>query len=136
MVTFFISLLAISIAGLVTLIALKRWEMHTGRVVLGTLRPTASKALGEALYFAEAGMPVMLKRAGRRAYAIARSLFHRFVAWSVLHTERLLERTLRAVRGATQLKGEGEVSDFLREVAEHKRSLLKRSAKSRAIYEE
>jgi hypothetical protein len=136
MATFFIALLCVSIVGLIVLISLKRWEMHTGRVVLGSARPRASRALGEALYFAESGVPELVRRAIRKTYALIRLLAKRFIAWSVLHAERVLERSLRAVRGATQPAGEGEVSDFLREVAEHKKSLLKKSTKSRAIYEE
>lgn len=131
-----ISLLCVSIVGLVGLIALKRWEMTNGRVVMSSVRPKVGKALGEALQFAESGMPLLVRSGLRRSYAIARSLTHRLIAWTVLHTERWLERTLRGIRGATQVRGDGEVSDFLREVAEHKRSLLKKSVKSRAIYEE
>jgi hypothetical protein len=54
------------------------------------------------------------------------------------HTIRkfVLERTLTAVREKTQVKHEGaEVSTFLREVAEHKKKLSKKSKSERIIIE-
>jgi hypothetical protein len=139
MALFFTVLLGISIAGLVGLLAVKRWELSGGRVVMGSLRPAAGRMLGEGLHFVERQAPQLVRAAAMRAYAATRVLVHRLVAWVVLHTEHLLERTLAGLRGATQTRGEGEASEFLREVAEHKKSLLKKSARSKkqnAIYEE
>ena len=137
MVTFFISLLGISIAGIVTLLAVKRWELSSGRLVLSTVRPAAGRVLGMSLHFFERQAPAMLSRAAKRAYAYARAASHRIVAWAVLHVEDALEKTLHTLRGATQERGDGEASPFLREVAEHKKSLLERSGKEpNAIYEE
>lgn len=135
MVLFLVIVLGISIVGLIGLISVRQWELQHGRLLMTGIRPKAGEVLGGGLHFVEAGLPVMVRRSARRAYAIGRSLTHRLVAWMMLHTERLLERWLRDLRGATQSKGDGEVSEFLREVAEHKRSLLKKSV-TRAIYEE
>lgn len=136
MVPFLTTLLIISIMGLVGLIAIKRWELSHDRLVMSGVRPVAGHYLGSALTFIEEGLPMFVRRSLRVAYAIVRSLTHRLVAWTMLHTERWLEKTLRALRGATQARPEGEASEFLREVAAHKRSLLRKSAKTRAIYEE
>lgn len=137
MVTFLTTLLLVSIAGLVSLIVIKRWEMTTGKIILGGIRPGAGRLLGEGLSFVEQGLPAFARRLIRRAYAASRLLLQQTVAWSVLHVERLLEKTLHTLRHTTQERGEGEASAFLREVAEHKKSLLEQSGKERgAIYEE
>lgn len=136
MVTFLTILLAVSILGLISLVAIKRWELAHDRLVMSGVRPVAGHYLGSALAFIEEGLPMFVRRSLRITYAVARSLTHRLVAWVMLHTERWLERTLKTLRGATQSRPEGEASEFLREVAAHKRSLLRKSAKTRAIYEE
>lgn len=138
MVIFLIALLCVSVAGLVSLIAIKRWEMRSGKLVMGTLRPKAGAVLGEGLHFVEQGLPHAARRMLRRAYIVAWVLFHRAVAWAVLHVERVLERTLHTLRHHTnEERVEGDVSPFLREVAEHKKQLQERSGEKRsAIYEE
>ncbi len=137
MVTFLLALLCISIVGLVTLLSVKRRELSTGRVMFGGLRPKAGKLLGQGMHFLERQAPAIATESARRAIARGRVASHRVVAWAVLKTERGLESTLQVLRGATQERGAGEASAFLREVAEHKKSLLKRSGKKpNAIYEE
>ncbi len=137
MATLFITLLVVSLVGLVTLLTVKRWELSNGRVILSGIRPGAGKVLGNALHFFERKAPAIATTSARRGYDIGRLVFHRLVAWAVLQVERVLEKTLHTLRGATQERGEGEASEFLREVAEHKKSLLKRAGKKpNAIYEE
>jgi len=64
-------------------------------------------------------------------------LAHRTTAWSVLQVERMLEKTLHTLRHTTAARADGEASAFLREVAEHKKSLIEKSGeKKNAIYEE
>lgn len=137
MVPFLIALLCVSSAGIVGLIAIKRWEMTTGRILLSDIRPAAGRVLGSGLHFVERRAPVLLKNWAWRLYRTTRATLHLGVAWVVVHTERLLERVLSALRHTTAERGEGEASAFLREVAEHKKSLLQRSGKKQnAIYEE
>ena len=71
-------------------------------------------------------------------YAAALVLLHRGVAWTVLFAENMLEKTLRTLRHTTGQRGDGKVSEFLREVAEHKKLLQDNSSdkKPNAIYEE
>ena len=137
MTLFLIGLLCFSITGLVGLIALKRWETASGRVLFSGVRPAAGHYLGAGLHFAERRVPALLKGFGWTLYRKVRAALHLFVAWSVVHTERLLELVLQTLRHTTTTKGTGEASAFLREVAEHKKSLINRSSKKKnAIYEE
>lgn len=137
MVTFLTTVLCVAIVGLVSLLAVKRWELQSGRLLLSGIRPKAGYALGQGLHFVERGLPTFVRNLAVRGYATSRVLFHRLVAWSVLHAERALEKTLQVLRHTTTVRAEGEASPFLREVAEHKKSLLKGSGKKRgAIYEE
>jgi hypothetical protein len=137
MVTLLTVLLGISIVGLISLVVIKRWELSRGTVVMGRVRPAAGLVLGESLNFIEHHLPALVWRGLRRSFIVVRVLVQRLVAWTVIHIERWLERSLSFLRGATQLPGDGEVSGFLREVAEHKKALQKSSKKKRnAIYEE
>lgn len=130
-------LLGVSATGLIALLTVKRWELTTGRILFSELRPAAGRILGSGLTFVERRAPVLLKNIAWAVYRRASAALHFAVAWVVLHAERLLERVLNILRHTTHPAGEGEASPFLREVAEHKKSLLKRSGKKQnAIYEE
>ncbi len=138
MVTFLTTLLCISIAGLATLILAKRWEMRSGRLLFSGSRPALGAFVGGALHFVERQAPAILRRLLVRLIASLRTRVHFGVAWVVLHAERLLETTLHTLRhNTTEPRGDGEASAFLREVAEHKKSLLEGSGEQKnAIYEE
>ncbi len=137
MVIFLTVLLYLSIAGLIGLLAVKRWEFTTGRVLFAGARPAAGAMLGEGLHFVERRAPALLKGFSWTLYRRLRAAFNLLVAWAVLYAERMLERVLSVLRHTTHPSGSGEASAFLREVAEHKRSLQKRSGKKpNAIYEE
>ncbi len=136
MVAFLLTLLLVSIAGLVALIGVKQYEMSSGRVLMGRVRPKVGGWLSEALHVVERGMPGLLRGFARRAYVRAHTALHRFVAWTVIHTERGLEQVLHVLRHTTSAPRQGgEASAFLREVAEHKKS-LQEEGKQGAIYEE
>lgn len=136
MALFFTILLGISLVGLIGVIALKRWELASGKVVMSAYRPGLGERLGNALLFVERGIPFLVRLGVTRGYHAARARVQRAVAWSVIHLEHGLERLLRQVRGATAVRRDGaEASAFLREVAQHKKT-LKKSVKKRAIYEE
>ena len=137
MVLFLTALLGFSIVGLVTLVAVKRWELSSGRVLFSDVRPAVGHALHQGLHFVERQAPNMLKVWAERGWRYARTVAHRLVALAVVYTEALLERTLHHIRHTTSAPKSGSASPFLREVAEHKRSLLEgEPEQKRAIYEE
>jgi hypothetical protein len=137
MVIFLIVLMNMSIVGIVGLIALKRWEMATGKVFFASVRPAAGRVLGAGLHFAERRAPALLQGLGWSLYRAVRRLSQFAVAWTMLRVERVLERVLHTLRHTTVSSGDGKVSAFLREVAEHKKSLIHQSSeKKNAIYEE
>jgi len=136
MVWFFISTLIISIVGLVSLILLKQWELSTGHVVLGRVRPKVGAAAHRLLSWFEYVLPGLFKEYVRRSYRMARTIAHRLAALGVVLAERALERSLGTIKDKTRVRrSDAEASQFLREVSEHKKQLLKRT-KQRAIYEE
>lgn len=125
MVLFFTATLLLSILGLVSLIALKRWELRTGGVLGGAVRPHVSQFSRTVLVWFERVLPALLRQNAARAGAVLRTALHRGVAQGVLHAEHGLERTLYLLRHTTEEKPMlGEASAFLREVAEHKKQLL------------
>lgn len=137
MAPFFIATLCVSIVGLLTLIGVKRWELSTGRVAMRGVRPAVGGMLAGVMHFIERIAPAMVQHWARRLWGIARVLFHRYVAWSVLWVERFLERTLHRLRHTTNTPRQGgEASAFLVEVAKHKKKLLKRPKQERTIVEE
>lgn len=137
MVPFLITLLCVSLAGLSAILYAKHWEETHGKLMLSRVRPKAGEMLGVGLNFVERRAPALLRNAALRGYAAARVLVHRGAAWALLYTERMLEKTLHTLRHTTQVRGEGEASAFLREVAEHKKLLQNGSSKEKnAIYEE
>ncbi len=135
MVIFFTALLAASIVGLVALIGLKRWEMQTGGVVLGSIRPKVGHFFHTCVVFVERTLPALARAALVRAALAARRGARAAVAWGVIVTERVLESTLARLRHKTDLPpGPRRQSDFLREVAEHKKKI--QEMEDRAIYED
>ena len=126
MAAFFSITLAISIVGLLTLLILKHYEMTTGRVVLGGLRPKIGR-----------GVPGMAHMLTARAVRAARERAQQALARAILFFEYNLERVLHLVRQKSQVsKGEGAASQFLQEVAAHKQKLLRRSPSKRVIFDE
>ena len=138
MVLFLTVTLCVSIVALSALLTIKRWEIMSGRIFFSGVRPAAGRYLGAGLHFVERRAPSLLKTLAGTLYRVARRALQLGVVWTVLHAERALERVLQTLRGATRERGEGEASEFLREVAEHKKSLQERSSskKPNAIYEE
>lgn len=136
MAVFFMATLALSIVGLIVLISLKQWELSTGKLVLGSIRPTLGAYLHAAVYFFEHTLPQRIHALILRAVAALRRGVHAAVAWAVLVTERVLESTLVRLRRKTELPiaRRAGVTGFLREVAEHKKKL--QEIEDRAIYED
>src|SRR3989338_3085807 len=130
MVLFFTVTLGISIVGMSALLALKHFEMTTGRVVLGEARPGIGAFFHRGLVWVERDLPTGLSVIAGKAVVLGKKVLHHAVARSILALERGLEWALGLLRHTTTptQQGTGEVSAFLREVAEHKKKLLKRSS--------
>src|SRR3989344_5890430 len=130
-------MLGVSIAGLLSLLALKRREMKSGRVIFGSVRPGLRKFFHTILVFVEQVIPVFFKHVLHNAFRLMRGGLERLIARAILMFEYTLEHVLHRVRQTSKPpQGSGEVSNFLREVAAHKRALLKRAPSKRAIFEE
>ena len=116
--------------GIVGLLSAKRYEMATGKVVFGEVRPKIGAFFHALLTLIERVFPALLSRSFRGVAQYASWFVHNGVARGVLALERGLERTLSVVRYATThppAESAGKASAFLQEVAEHKKKLLKRS---------
>ncbi|HVY72492.1 MAG TPA: hypothetical protein VG984_00345 [Candidatus Paceibacterota bacterium] len=128
----FIATLLISIAGLVSLFSIKRWELETGRMVLAGARPKINAFARTVVAWFERALPGLLSSSGTRAAKRAEEWLHRAAAHMLLATEQGLEHMLRHLRGVTeQPRTNREASEFLREVAAHKRTLLSKKASKR-----
>ena len=137
MVTFFTTTLVISLVGLVGLISVKRFEITTGRVVFGRLRPKQRGLLHRVFVFIERVLAAIIRYFIVMSYRWVRSHIQRSIAWIILHVERALEKWLHIVREKTTVRpGRGEASSFLRAVADHKTKLLSGSKAERAIFED
>ena len=136
MAIFFTTTLVISMAGMLSLLALKRWETTSGRVLGASLRPAVGAFAHRVLTWFEYVAPALVRQGINGGYRYLRAQLHRLVAFAVLVVEHLLERLLKLLRQRTQLHpSEKNASEFLREVSAHKKEIVK-SARSRAIYEE
>jgi len=125
MVPFFITTLLISILGLSLLLALKHWELRTGAVLGGRMRAPVGNFFHTTLLWLERILPTLIRVFWRRAFRATIAFVHRSSAWAVLWIEWTLEHVLHLLRKTTSTRHIGEASVFLREVAEHKRKLLK-----------
>jgi len=134
---FFTVTLIISIVGLVSLLGLKHWELSTGRVVGGSVRPAAGAYTQQGLSWMEYQAPTLLRAWARTGWRYVQVMLHRLAAFAILLIERGLEKLLQLVRHKTAVKhSDTEASAFLREVSAHKKQLLKVTRKERAIYDE
>jgi|GEM_PF-5474758 len=110
---------------MIIILSLKRYEMRTNRVFFAQARPRLGAFFSGALVWVEHVLPGLVARWGRRAYSWGRALLRAAVAWGILATEGLLERTLHVLRRKTSVPRHGkDVSPFLQEVAEHKKKLI------------
>ncbi|MBI2005133.1 hypothetical protein HYS79_03215, partial [Patescibacteria group bacterium] len=120
--------LGTSIVGMALLLILKHLELKTGRVLLGSARPAVGRFFNAGLVWLEYILPALLRQALFRAGRALRTWVREVIARGIVFFERILEAVLFTVREKTRApKGAGEVSAFLREVADHKKKLLKRA---------
>lgn len=130
MVLFFIAGLIVSILGMVGLLGFKRYELQTGHVLFASARPAVGHFFKEALWWIEKVLPALIRVYTIRTVRWLRVSLQKAIAISILWVEHTLERVLHTVRERTAVVREpGEASAFLREVAEHKRSLTRRVRK-------
>lgn len=138
MITFFTTTLIISIVGMVGLLILKQWELSTGVVLGGRLRPALGAWMHRTLVWFEYTLPMLAKQWLYRTKTYTRTLIHRLAALAVVLVERGLERVLKRLRHNTSVpRNDAQASAFLREVSAHKKQLLKSTRKKQeATYEE
>lgn len=121
---FFTVTLIVSVMGMVSLLVLKRYELTSGRVLLGSARPAVGNFFHRGLSWFEYVLPGLIRVGLRRLYVIARRVLHVWGARLVITLEGWLERALHRVRHTTASPKRGqETSAFLRQVAEHKKKL-------------
>lgn len=109
---------------MISLLVLKRYELSSGRVLLGSARPAVGNFFHRGLSWLEYVLPGLLRVGARRLYNTVRRVLHVWAARLVVTLERWLEHALKRVRHTTaQPKRGGETSAFLRQVAEHKKKL-------------
>ncbi len=137
MVTFLTATLLVSIAGMISLIVLKRYELNSGRIFLGRARPAVGDFFHRGLSWVEYVLPGLLRVGVRRLYLTARRLLHVWGAWLVVKVEQGLEYALHRVRHTTAVPREGrETSAFLRQVTEHKKKLQEDNPDRGTVIEE
>jgi hypothetical protein len=134
---FFSITLAVSVVGLLSILLLKRYELSTGKMVLGKARPKVSRVSHDVVLTVEYILPSLVVRIIKRSIELVKDWLKQVVARAIFLFERMLEVLLHTVREKTRPpRGAGEASAFLREVADHKRELLKRSRDERFIADE
>ena len=127
MVLFFTIALGLSIGGMASLLALKRYELDTGKLVMADVRPVVGEFFHRVVVMVGSRLPDFAQRSAARATQALRALAHHMVARATLGLEQMLERVLHTVREKTSPpRAPGEASAFLREVADHKKQILKR----------
>jgi hypothetical protein len=137
MATFFSITLGISIVGLVLLMALKRYELKSGRVLFGRLRPELDRLGFNSLVIIEHILPRALKISGKRAARALTTLLRTGWMHAMRTVQKMLERILRRVStSARPQRAGGEVSPFLQQVSEHKRALANEASQERGIFDE
>ena len=137
MVLLFTILLGVSITGMVLLLSVKRYELNNGRVLFVSIRPTLSSLSHRLSFLIGRVFPALVRNYALLSKRGLATLLHNGVARATLLLEFTLEKVLHVVREkTTSERPAGEASAFLREVADHKKKLLKRSKSNRIILDE
>lgn len=109
---------------MISLLVLKRYELNSGRVFLGSARPAVGNFFHHTLSWFEYVLPGLMRVGARTLYLTARRVLHAWGARLVVRLEQWLERALKSVRRTTAVPRQGKQSSaFLRQVAEHKKKL-------------
>lgn len=108
---------------MISLIALKRYELSSGRVLLGSARPAVGNFFHRGLSWVEYVLPGLVRVGIRSFYTASRNVARAWLSHLASRAERGLERALSRVRRSAAAPRKGQSSAFLRQVAEHKKSL-------------
>lgn len=125
MALFFTVTLAVSIVGMIVVLAMRRYELNTGHVFLAGSRPAIGAFFHRKLVWVEYVLPGLVRVGIKRAYLFARAVARVWIARGALYAEQRLEQALRRVRRTTsRIPRRGHKSStFLREVTEHKKEV-------------
>ncbi len=120
-------MLTTSIVGLGVLIGAKEWELETGHIIFAGSRPAVARTSRRVIFWTRRVLPTLARYWTLRLWKVVLGFLHVWIAKGILAAERLLERTLGFIRRTTSrpIVAPGQASAFLREVAEHKKKLLK-----------
>lgn len=122
---------------MVGLLVAKQWELSTGHVLGGRLRPALGAWMHRVLNWFEYTLPMLAAQWWQRSQLYVRTVAHRLVALVVVLVERALDRVLKALhRTTTVSRNDVQASAFLREVSAHKKQLLKSTRSKKVTYEE
>ena len=125
MVLFFISTLGFSVFAMVALLAVKRYELASGRMMLAGVRPKTSAFFQTISQWGQKILPALARHYVERATRLVVTNVQLALAQSIVKFEHALESVLNAVRERTDhAHPDREPSAFLREVADHKKNLL------------
>jgi len=123
--------------GMMSLLVLKRYELNSGRVILGRARPAVGNFFHRGMSWLEYVLPGLIRVGLRRLYTTVRRVLLVWGARLVITLEGWLERALHRVRHTTASPKRGEeTSAFLRQVAEHKKKLQKDLPNRATVIEE
>jgi hypothetical protein len=121
---------------MVVLLALKRYEVSTGRIMFASSRPAIGAFFHRKLSWVEYVLPGLVRVATRRAYRFVRAVVRVWATRAARHVEQWLERALHRVRNtAPTLPHHRQSSAFLREVTEHKKE-VQRGTPQKIVLEE
>jgi len=136
MVLFFTCTLLISLFAMAALLLAKRYELSTGRVIFASMRPGMNSFFHRLSVWSQKILPALARGYIERGAKIALTRLQLGLAHIIVVLERTLENVLSAVRERTEELHAGEPSAFLREVADHKKNLLKKSRPRDTVREE
>lgn len=129
MVLIFILTLSVSIAGMVAILVLKRYEISTGALFFASVRPRLGGFFSRLSFATVRTIPLMARENRRRAAEMGGILLRYALAQAARGVEYGLEKILHVVREKTAIeRTPGEASPFLREVSDHKRQLVREDA--------
>ncbi len=133
MVLFLTAVLILSCLAMAALLYIKHWELSTGRTLFAEKRPKAAQILHTGIIIIERVIPAAIEKGAGEFSVWLRGSARTGLAGALAASERALEQALHVLRHKTvpPPTAGGEASAFLREVAEHKKKLLKRSEEKR-----
>ncbi|MDO8548165.1 MAG: hypothetical protein Q7R71_00635 [bacterium] len=125
MVLFFTATLGVSVIAMILLLAVKRFELVSGRMVFAGTRPKLSAFFERLSLWSQKILPALARQHIERLGRAAVIKLQVTIAHSVVTFEHTLERVLHTVREKTGgISVNREPSAFLREIADHKKNLL------------